>query len=89
MDKSNWYSDEFETRDDFMRDFEKKSQAFRNLVLFDDEGYKTVTTPDKTVFALDKKTGFLFIFRDGCAYDFLVKEDVVALGELLHGMEKI
>ena len=88
MGKSERYDDEFKTRDDFVRDFEAKSQVFREMVLADDEKYKTITSPDKTVFALDKKTGFLFIFRDKCAYDFLVKEDAIALGELLHGMEK-
>ena len=87
-DKSNWYSDEFETHDDFIRDFEKKSQAFRDIVLSDDEKYKTVTTPDDTVFALDKKSGFLYIFHNQCTYDYLCKEDVIALAELLQGMKK-
>lgn len=87
MGKSEWYDNDFKTRDDFMRDFESKSQAFREMVLSNDESYKTVTTSDNTVFALDKKTGFLFIFRDKCAYDFLVKEDVVALFELIRGMK--
>ena len=51
-DKSQWYDDEFETRDDFIRDFEKKGEAFIKEYIGGNWNYKTVTTPDKTVFLL-------------------------------------
>lgn len=76
------YDDEFETREDFLADFELKSARLRKNILDSPDQFDSIVSKNETLFAIEKTKGILYILPMGCVYEVVVKDDAESLKEL-------